>query len=219
MSMDLISLRPRVETVGRSFTRAAALGLAVAVGSAGFGVGCERPAPRVEQQPTIIAPGLTPHVVPHHAGDVEELAGRHLSIPVEGASKGLLLQSFDQLRGARPHEAIDILAPRGTRVLAVEAGTIAKLFTSKPGGLTIYQFDPTGRYAYYYAHLNQYADGLAEGQAVQQGQVVGYVGSTGNADPRAPHLHFAIFKLGPDRHWWQGEAIDPYAVFTRYDTR
>ena len=98
-------------------------------------------------------------------------------------------------------------------MLAVEDGTIAKLFTSVRGGLTIYQFDPTQTYAYYYAHLDGYAPGLRDESVVQRGQVIGYVGTTGNAPANTPHLHFTIFKLGPDRRWWEGTAIDPYLVF------
>ena len=112
----------------------------------------------------------------------------------------------------RVHEALDIMAPAGTPVVAVEDGKVAKLFTSKAGGLTVYQFDPSQSVAYYYAHLQGYASGLTEGAAIRRGQVIGYVGSTGNADPAAPHLHFAIFVLGPDKRWWQGTAIDPYPV-------
>jgi murein DD-endopeptidase MepM/ murein hydrolase activator NlpD len=85
-----------------------------------------------------------------------------------------------------------------------------KLFYSVPGGRTIYQFDPEQQFAYYYAHLDGYAEGVKEGMAVKRGDVLGYVGSTGNANAAAPHLHFAIFRLGPERRWWQGTAIDPY---------
>jgi murein DD-endopeptidase MepM/ murein hydrolase activator NlpD len=107
------------------------------------------------------------------------------------------------------------VAPRNTPVHAVEDGWIAKLFESKAGGHTIYQFDPTGRFTYYYAHLERYADDLREGQRVAAGEVIGYVGTSGNAPPGTPHLHFAISELGPDRHWWQGQAIDPYLVFKK----
>ena len=116
-------------------------------------------------------------------------------------------------RNGRVHEAVDILAPRHTPVQAVDDGTIAKLFPSKAGGNTIYQFDPNGRLCYYYAHLERYADGLHEGQAVSRGQVIGYVGTSGNAPPDTPHLHFAVNQLNADRHWWQGRALDPYEVF------
>ena len=97
--------------------------------------------------------------------------------------------------GSRGHEAIDILAPRHTPVVAVEDGTIAKLFNSKAGGITVYQFDPTEQFCYYYAHLQRYATGLRDGQKVSKGEVIGYVGTTGNAPPNTPHLHFAIFQL------------------------
>ena len=148
------------------------------------------------------------------AGDIEPpLAG--LSIPVQGTTAARLADTFTDARDqGRSHDAIDIMAPAGTPVLAVADGHIEKLFDSKRGGLTLYQFDPTGRYAYYYAHLQRYADGLAEKQSIRRGQIIGYVGSTGNADPAAPHLHFAIFLLGPERRWWQGTAINPYPLLT-----
>jgi murein DD-endopeptidase MepM/ murein hydrolase activator NlpD len=135
-------------------------------------------------------------------------------MPIDGENVESLKGGFAETRGgSRPHEAVDILAPRNTPVHAVESGTIAKLFSSKAGGLTIYQFDPSGRYCYYYAHLQRYADGLGDGQPVSQGDVIGYVGTTGNAPPNTPHLHFAVFELNADRHWWQGKALDPYRVF------
>jgi murein DD-endopeptidase MepM/ murein hydrolase activator NlpD len=126
-----------------------------------------------------------------------------------------LSPQFFDARGQRGHEAIDIMAPRGQSVVAVEDGTIAKLFTSVRGGLTIYQFDPTEKYAYYYAHLDHYADGLAQGEKVMRGQTIGYVGSTGDAGEASPHLHFGIFLLGPEKQWWKGEALDPYPALTR----
>jgi murein DD-endopeptidase MepM/ murein hydrolase activator NlpD len=94
----------------------------------------------------------------------------------------------------------------------VEGGRIQKLFTSERGGLTIYQFDESESFCYYYAHLDRYAPQLAEGAIVSGGDTIGFVGSTGNADANAPHLHFAIFKLGPERRWWEGLPIDPYLV-------
>ena len=113
----------------------------------------------------------------------------------------------------RGHEAVDLLAPRHTPVRAVEGGTIVKLFFSKAGGNTIYQFESSERFCYYYAHLDHYADGLHDGQLVVKGEVIGYVGTTGNAPPNTPHLHFAILKLDDDKRWWHGTAIDPYLVF------
>ena len=147
--------------------------------------------------------------------DTARLRQRQLSVPVQGVARAQLVDTFTQARagGARRHDAIDILAPQGTPVLAVEDGHIAKLFFSDGGGgITIYQFDPSEQYAYYYAHLARYADGLKEGQAVRRGEVIGYVGTTGNARADAPHLHFAITRLGPKKEWWKGEALNPYPV-------
>ena len=115
--------------------------------------------------------------------------------------------------GSRRHEAVDILAPRGTPVRAVEDGTVAKLFLSKAGGITVYQFDASERFTYYYAHLDRYAEGLREGQRVERGDLIGYVGTTGNAPRNTPHLHFAIFELTPQKRWWEGTPVDPYLVF------
>ena len=131
-------------------------------------------------------------------------------IPVEGIAPAALQNTYDQVRGARRHEAIDIMAARGTRVFAVDDGKLVKLFISVPGGITAYQFDPQGRLAYYYAHLDRYADGLREGMELKRGDLIGYVGSTGNASAEAPHLHFAVFRLGPEQQWWKGEPINPY---------
>jgi len=140
------------------------------------------------------------------------LADRDLLVPVEGVQPDQLVRSFAQARGGRQHEAIDILAPRNTPVVAVEGGTVARLFFSKAGGTTIYQFDPTEQYCYYYAHLERYADGLIEGQALRKGQVIGYVGTSGNAPKDTPHLHFAVFRLTEAKRWWEGTPIDPYDV-------
>ena len=141
-----------------------------------------------------------------------DLRQRRLEVPVRGIARSALTTSFDESRSDGRHEAMDILAPRNTPIVAVEDGTIAKLFQSKAGGTTIYQFDPTSTYAYYYAHLERYADDLREGLQVRRGDVLGYVGTSGNAPKNTPHLHFAIFKLGDDRRWWQGTAIDPFDV-------
>jgi murein DD-endopeptidase MepM/ murein hydrolase activator NlpD len=139
------------------------------------------------------------------------LASRNLAMPVQGYDGHKLRDNFDETRGGvRRHEALDIMAPRGTPVLAVDDGSIAKLFRSAAGGITIYQFDAGRQYAYYYAHLDRYAEGLKEGQAVKRGDVIGYVGSTGNAPESAPHLHFTIFELGPEKRWWRGRAVNPY---------
>jgi murein DD-endopeptidase MepM/ murein hydrolase activator NlpD len=138
---------------------------------------------------------------------------RRLSIPVQGVSAANIRDTFDETRGTgRKHEATDIIAERGTPVMAVDDGVIKKLFLSKPGGITIYQFDPTEQYSYYYAHLDRYADDLHEGMKVKRGDVIGYVGSTGNAAGITPHLHFGIFVLGPEKQWWKGTPINPYPI-------
>jgi murein DD-endopeptidase MepM/ murein hydrolase activator NlpD len=150
---------------------------------------------------------------PPMAESISSLRTRDLRIPVEGIRRENLRDTFTDTRAlGRSHNAIDIMAPRGTEVRAADDGTIEKLFTSIAGGLTIYQFDPTQTFSYYYAHLDRYASGLGEHQAVRRGQLLGYVGSTGNASASAPHLHFEIARLGPDRLWWKGDAINPYPL-------
>jgi murein DD-endopeptidase MepM/ murein hydrolase activator NlpD len=133
-----------------------------------------------------------------------------MSPPISGLALADLRNTFEETHNGHRHEAIDILETRGTPVHAVVTGTIRKLFLSKPGGSTIYQFDESAVYCYYYAHLDRYAEGLREGKRIERGEIIGFVGSTGNADARTPHLHFAIFELGPERQWWKGTAIDPY---------
>ena len=133
-----------------------------------------------------------------------------IALPIDGLSAANGRDTFDETHSGHAHEAIDLPAPKGTPVHAVAAGVIRKLFLSKPGGNTIYQFDDTGAYCYYYAHLDRYAEGLREGLRVRQGDLIGYVGSTGNADPHSPHLHFTIFELGPEKLWWKGKAVNPY---------
>ncbi len=151
--------------------------------------------------------------VPTGLRDLDELRSRRLEVPVEGVDRTSLRDTFAEGRTGHVHEAIDILAPRGTPIVAVEDGRIEKLFTSKQGGLTIYQFDPSRRYCYYYAHLDRYAPGLREGQTVERGQVIGYVGVSGNAPPQTPHLHFTIFKLADDKRWWKGVPLNPFPLW------
>lgn len=137
-------------------------------------------------------------------------------VPVAGISPGDLHDNYLQARGGgtRLHGAIDIMAPRNTPVLAAVDGTIRKLFTSAGGGITIYQFDPAEERIYYYAHLDRYHPDLREGQFVRQGSVIGFVGTTGNAAPDAPHLHFAIEMLPPTKEWWKGTPVNPYPILT-----
>jgi murein DD-endopeptidase MepM/ murein hydrolase activator NlpD len=148
------------------------------------------------------------------SGDSNGVPGRSISLPIAGLQPGDIQDTFDQARGTgeRRHAASDIMAPRGTPVIAVDTGVIKKLFNSKQGGLTVYQFDSSERFCYYYAHLDRYAEGLREGMSVRRGERIGYVGSTGNADPSAPHLHFAIFELGPEKNWWEGKPLNPYPI-------
>ncbi len=146
-------------------------------------------------------------------GQASTAAGSALLVPVQGIAAAQLSDTFTDSRSAgRLHDAIDIMAPAGTPVLAVADGHVEKLFDSKLGGLTLYHFNSDGTLAFYYAHLQRYADGMAEHQPIKRGQLIGYVGSTGNASPEGPHLHFAIFKLGPEKLWWKGEAINPYPL-------
>jgi murein DD-endopeptidase MepM/ murein hydrolase activator NlpD len=134
-----------------------------------------------------------------------------LLMPVQGFDVKNLRDNFDETRGGmRKHEALDIMAPRGTPVVAVDDGVVTKLFRSIAGGITIYQYDRTESFVYYYAHLDRYADGLREGQVLKRGEVIGYVGTTGNAPANAPHLHFTIFELGPEKKWWRGKALNPF---------
>jgi murein DD-endopeptidase MepM/ murein hydrolase activator NlpD len=164
-----------------------------------------RPAPTSGTDPEVKAPAMS-------APLAAELKNRDLEVPVEGVRRDQLTRQFDDARGGRRHEALDILAPHGTPVKAVEGGRVARLFQSKAGGITIYQFDPTETYCYYYAHLDRYAPGLREGERLQKGQVIGYVGTTGNAPKNTPHLHFAVFRLSEQKRWWEGTPLDPYDI-------
>lgn len=169
-------------------------------------------APTAGGGPVPPSPPVEPVISPP-ASSPGELADRDLVIPVEGVSASELVQSYEDERGSRRrHQAIDILAPMGTPVKAVEDGEIARLFNSKAGGITIYQFDPTERFCYYYAHLDRYAASLKEGDKVRKGQVIGYVGVSGNAPKNTPHLHFAVFRLTDAKRWWEGTPIDPYEL-------
>lgn len=139
-----------------------------------------------------------------------------ISMPVAGVDPSTLHNNFSEMRSDnRPHEALDIVAPRGTPVLAAVDGVVRKLFTSVPGGLTVYEFDLEEQYCYYYAHLDGYAPNLHEGQLLRHGDLIGYVGTTGNAPKDAPHLHFAVSLLGPDKKWWLGTPVDPYPLLVK----
>ena len=143
------------------------------------------------------------------------LSGNALVVPVENVRREDLIDTFTQARAQnRPHDAIDMMAPRGTPVVAAAAGTVERLFLSKPGGKTIYIRSPDRLRIYYYAHLDSYRADLSEHQLVAPGDLLGTVGSTGNADPSAPHLHFAVHKVRADEKWYQGQPVNPYPLLT-----
>ena len=166
---------------------------------------------------TVISPAPPTEVktldLPLLQTDLDRLRMRQLMVPVRGIETKALRNTFIDDRGGRLHQAIDIMAARGTPVLAAGDGRVEKLFVSKQGGLTVYQFDPQGEYCYYYAHLDRYAPDLAAGRILTKGDVIGYVGSTGNASPAGPHLHFSIFRLGPEKRWWEGTAINAFLLW------
>jgi murein DD-endopeptidase MepM/ murein hydrolase activator NlpD len=161
--------------------------------------------------PVVPAPATTP--VEMESSASYGPASARLAMPIAGMDPAKLHSNFDEMRGAHRHEALDIMAARGTPVMAVAQGNVAKLFNSKQGGLTVYQFDDSQTMCYYYAHLDRYASGLKEGTLLRKGDVLGYVGSTGDASAAAPHLHFAVFRLGPEKQWWKGTALDPLPFF------
>jgi murein DD-endopeptidase MepM/ murein hydrolase activator NlpD len=165
--------------------------------------------PAPEPAPTRVPTDLPAAAQPLAVQPPAPGAAPTLAMPIAGVDPSTLHSNFNDARGGHKHEALDIMSPRGTPVLAVAEGNVAKLFNSKQGGLTVYQFDDTQKWCYYYAHLDHYAAGLKEGTLLRKGEVLGYVGSTGDASPEAPHLHFSVFVLGPEKHWWQGTAVDP----------
>lgn len=138
-----------------------------------------------------------------------------LIVPVEGIDAASLRGSWGEARGGgrRGHQGLDIMAPAGTPVIAAADGVVEKLYFSKGGGgITLYQRSDDGRWIYYYAHLRGYASGIAEGQAVQAGEMLAYVGDTGNAGAGNTHLHFAVARMAPGEGWWQGTPVDPYPL-------
>ena len=170
-------------------------------------------APQVARSGTIIA------VKPEKTAPVEiaqqvVVGPSGLALPVVGVKPTDLVDTYDAARGlGRRHDAIDIMAPEGTPVIAAADGTIEKLFFSQGGGgITIYERGTDPKWQYYYAHLQRYAPGLAEGQRVKRGQVIAFVDHTGDASPSGPHLHFAINAMGPGQRWWQGTPINPYPL-------
>jgi murein DD-endopeptidase MepM/ murein hydrolase activator NlpD len=132
--------------------------------------------------------------------------------PIHGLKIPQIRDTFSETHNGHIHEAVDIMEPTGTPVYSVASGVIRKLFLSKQGGNTIYQFDETETLCYYYAHLESYAPGLTEGMHVDAGQQIGFVGSSGNASAAAPHLHFAVTKVQSTREWWKGTYLNPYSA-------
>lgn len=164
------------------------------------------PSPSVsEPTPSVAEP--SPAEEPNFVGHVK------LIVPVAGVRPDQLLDTFSQIRSeGRTHDAIDIMAPAETPVLAAADGQIQKLFQSELGGTTIYQLSADRQLIFYYAHLSRYADGLTEGKQVRQGEVIAYVGDTGNAGPGNYHLHFSIAVVSDPRRYWEGTNINPYPL-------
>ena len=178
------------------------------------GMGDAAPAPAAAPRARTFPRTAADSSPPIDPNDVGTLRGRGPVVPVFGVRAADLRDNFSEPRGggSRSHEALDIMAPRGTPVLSADDGHVVKLFASKAGGITAYVASPDGRYMYYYAHLDRYSDGLKEGQAIRKGDLVGFVGSTGDASPEAPHLHFAIARVADPAWWWTGTPIDPFLV-------
>ena len=164
--------------------------------------------PKSFSPPTVEAPRPTPvESIPSIIGP------NNLLIPVAGVQANQLRDTFNEARSeGRVHDAIDIMAAHNTPVVAATDGVIIKLFQSERGGTTIYQRDPDGKTIYYYAHLDHYADNLVEGHVTHRGDVIGYVGDTGNAGTGNYHLHFAIWVAPDDKHFWNGININPYPL-------
>ena len=174
------------------------------------------PTPRELVADTILPPGVTVDstAVRPTSDELAELASG-LIVPVAGVEPKDLLDTFDEPRGTRRHNALDILAPRGTPVLSAADGRVRRVFSSTAGGLMVYASDPTDRFVLMYAHLDRYADGLADGRLLKRGETIGYVGTTGNAPPNVPHLHFAIARTANVARWWTGLPIDPRPLLRR----
>lgn len=139
-----------------------------------------------------------------------------LVIPVQGVTRDRLRDTYSHARGlGRRHDAIDIEAPRGTPVLSVAASVVMKLFQSDRGGTTLYALAPDQRTVYYYAHLDRYADGMTEGRRLRAGEIIGYVGDSGNAQPGDYHLHFEISTTADPKKYWGGTPVNPYPLLRR----
>jgi len=179
---------------------------------------CARPvatAPAPARPAAPPPPAAEPAPPSSSASALEYLRARQLTIPVAGVEPSRIHDSFGDGRdgGARTHRAIDILAPRGTPVLAADDGIVLRLSNSTLGGITIYAADPEERLVYYYAHLERYRSGLAQGDLLTKGDTIGFVGTTGNAPKNVPHLHFQVMRMPENtRNFWNGEPINPYPI-------
>ncbi len=155
----------------------------------------------------------TPHAAPVVLSQQVVVGPAGLAIPVVGIKPEQLSDTYDDARGqGRRHDAIDIMAPEGSPVIAAADGTVEKLFNSVRGGMTIYERSADQKWVYYYAHLSAYAPGLHEGQQLKRGQVIAQVGHTGDASAAGPHLHFAVNSMAPGERWWNGTPINPYPL-------
>jgi murein DD-endopeptidase MepM/ murein hydrolase activator NlpD len=175
------------------------------------------PTPEVSPTPAPAAsptPGTSPQAQGLLSDPSSSLASMRLLIPVEGVAPTQLQDTFKDARSeGRVHDAIDIIAPRGTPVLAATDGRVVRLFNSAKGGITFYQLAAADEhYVLYYAHLERYADGLTEGHVARRGETLAYVGDTGNATPGNTHLHFQIYRVADPRHFWTGENLNPYPL-------
>ena len=171
---------------------------------------------RLSAKPASVAPTPAP-IVPSAvaAAAFDGLATRRLVIPVSGVVSAQLRDSFyDSRSEGRTHRAMDIMAPRDTPVIATDDGKVLKLHQSAKGGISLYQADASGQYVYFYGHLTRYADDITEGKAVKRGDVIAFVGDTGNAQPGNCHLHFGISRVETPGKWSGGEAINPYPILT-----
>lgn len=188
--------------------------------------------------PGTVAPPTRPEVVPSPLTAPDELAdlstptapipdsvtpvqtGPGLAVPVFGVRPEQLIDTYTQPRGEdRLHEAIDIPAPLGTPVIAAGSGKIIKFYDSVPGGITIYQLSSDNAYVYYYGHLQRRSDTLREGDFVNKGTTIGFVGDSGNAGPGNYHLHFSILKVADPKRYWEGTYVNPYPLLTTSQPR
>ena len=192
----LVKRARTVPTAERTTRRACLTTVALAFIVGGCGAG----APRVPSLPAPVAADSIPPA---------------LMVPVRGVAPARVPDTFNAMRGGRTHRAIDFLAPRGTPVIAVADGQVYRLRSTGPGGLAVYATDSTRRWMFYYAHLDRFRDGLTEGTKLAQGDVIGFVGTTGNAPSDTPHLHFQLMHARFDTRWWDGEALDPRAYFVK----